>query len=252
MSENISIGKRVGSYLLTERVGRGAHGVVYKGHHTQQPDEIVAIKVVENQGQLDSHLLEAEILSHLQHPHIVSLVDYFLHKNQIVLVMGYIDGVDLQTYIDAQGPLSAVEVKNFLMQMAEALSHAHAQDVMHRDIKPSNILVTGSEQDKQYILVDFGISRMAEGIQTTQLSAGTYPYMAPEQLRGRPGKRSDLWALGVMAYVLLTGTNPFAGHNREEVFQKILYETPFLLDDLDEADADLNAVIRPFARETIC
>lgn len=110
--------------------------------------------------------------------------------------------------------------------MADALRNAHANNIIHRDIKLSNILVTGDNQNQRFVLVDFGISRMAEGVQTVKRIAGTYYYMAPEQLRGRPCEQSDLWALGVCAYTLLTGIKPFEAKVGEELSHQILFSIP--------------------------
>lgn len=134
----------------------------------------------------------------LNHPNIIRLKDYFLYAGKLVLVTEYIEGIDLQSYLDQQGKLSQRELKLFMSQMASALSHAHTNNIIHRDLKLSNILVTEEDHDLKFVLVDFGISRMAEGIQTIKRVAGTYYYMAPEQLRGRPCEQSDLWALGIM------------------------------------------------------
>ena len=110
--------------------------------------------------------------------------------------------------------------------MANALAHAHGNNIIHRDIKLSNILFTGEPKNPRFVLVDFGISRMAEGIQTIKRLGGTYYYMAPEQLRGRPCEQSDLWSLGVCAYTLLTGIKPFEGNTEKEISKKIQLSIP--------------------------
>jgi serine/threonine-protein kinase len=113
--------------------------------------------------------------------------------------------------------------------MADALSYAHTHNIIHRDIKLSNILIETTNKETRFVLVDFGVSRIAQGIQTVKHIAGTYHYMAPEQLRGRPCEQSDLWALGVCAYILLTTTKPFEGSTIEELSKKILLTTPEIL-----------------------
>ncbi|NET43151.1 serine/threonine-protein kinase [Okeania sp. SIO2B3] len=213
-------------YVLLEEIGRGAHGIVYQGYHKEKPDEIVAVKIIDNTGNLDSLLVEPDLLSRLNHPNIIGLKDYFIHEGKLILVTEYIYGNTLQSYLEERGKLSTKEVITFLTQIADALVHAHANNIIHRDIKLSNILVTGDKQNRRFVLVDFGISRMTEGIQTIKRVAGTYHYMAPEQLRGRPCEQSDLWALGVCTYSLLTGIKPFEGDTEQDLSKKILLSIP--------------------------
>jgi serine/threonine-protein kinase len=240
-----TIGHRLNQYVLLSEIGRGGHGTVYRAYHEDRPTEEVAIKVIDNRGNLDTLLVEPEILSRLQHPNIVGLRDYFLHAGRLVLVMDYIDGIDLGSYLENHGRFTPLEIKILLSQIASALSHAHSQNTIHRDLKLSNILVTGIDGKKRYVLVDFGVSRMAEGIQMVRHVAGTLSFMAPEQLRGRPSEQSDLWASGVVAYVLLTGIMPFEGDTREDLSSKILYSTPqppsVVLSE--ETDSDLERII---------
>lgn len=241
---NKALSTHLNDYVLAEEIGRGAHGIVYKAFHQDRPNEALAVKVIDSTGNLDVLLVEPEILSRLQHPNIVKLLDYFLYAGKLVLVMEYIDGVDLQTYLHQRGHLSSVEVRDFLIQIGKALSHAHNSDIIHRDIKLNNILVIEEENRKRYVLVDFGVSRMAFGVQTSSHVAGTYTYMAPEQIRGRPIKQSDLWALGIIAYTLLTGVRPFGGNSFEEFITKVYYEIPkFPSEITGEVDFQLENII---------
>lgn len=241
---NQVVDRRLNNYILMHEIGHGGHGVVYKAYHENQPNEVVAIKVINDTGNLDMLLVEPEMLSRLQHPNIVSLRDYFLHAGKLVLVMEYIDGIDLKAYLEQHGPFTPPEIKTFLTQMANAMSHAHAHNIIHRDIKLSNILVTEDVQSQRYVLVDFGVSRMTEGIQTIKRIAGTYLYMAPEQIRGRPSEQSDLWALGVITYMLLTGTSPFEGDTKEDLSKKILYSIPDIPSAvIGETDSNLEKII---------
>ncbi|NEP80707.1 MAG: protein kinase [Okeania sp. SIO3B3] len=227
---NISLNQ----YVLLEEIGRGAHGIVYQGYHKEKPDEIVAVKIIDNTGNIDSLLVEPNLLYQLNEnkqnkqniQNIIELKDYFIHEGKLILVTEYIDGITVESYLEERGKLSTTEVITFLTQMANALDHAHGKNIIHRDIKLSNILVTGDKQNRRFVLVDFGISRMAEGIQTIKRVAGTYHYMAPEQLRGRPCEQSDLWALGVCTYNLLTGIKPFEGDTEQDLSKKILLSIP--------------------------
>lgn len=219
---------KVQSYVLLEEIGRGAFGVVYKGYHQATPTELVAIKIIEDMGNLDRLLVEPELMSKLYHPNIVQIKDFFLHAGKLILVTEFLDGKSLEQYIEEKGLFSPTQVKDFLIQMASALTHAHAKRIIHRDIKINNIIVIGEAPDLRYVLVDFGISRMAKGIQTVKSTGGTFAFMAPEQLRGRPSSQSDLWALGVCAYIMLTGKKPFDGSTRDELLQQITFSNPML------------------------
>lgn len=237
-------GTRLNKYILTEEIGRGGHGIVYRAYHEENVSEAVAVKIIEDTGNIDSLLIEPELLSRLNHPNIIRLKDFFIHAGKLVLVTEYIDGIDLQSYFSNRGNLTAEEVGTFLTQIADALSHAHTNNIIHRDIKLSNVLFTGETQNPRFVLVDFGISRMAEGIQTVKRVAGTYYYMAPEQLRGRPCEQSDLWSLGVCAYTLLTGIKPFEGKTEEDLSKRILFSIPKLpSQSLKGIDSDLENII---------
>ncbi len=243
---------KINQYTLVENLGEGSHGVVYKAFDKTRPDEPLAVKIIEDKGNLDTLLIEPELLSRLNHPHIISLKDYFLYSGNLVLVTEYINGVNLDTYLKQRGKLTEQEVIIFLTQMADALVQAHGKNIIHRDIKLSNILVTGSGEKIKFVLVDFGVSRMAEGIQTVKRVAGTYYSMAPEQLRGRPCEQSDLWALGVCSYTLLTGQQPFNGDNKEDLFQKILQGIPKLPSlFLGEINHELETIIMDLLEKEI-
>lgn len=212
----------VGPYVLDAELGRGAYGSVFRGHHRERPNETKAIKIIEQIGSLDRLLLEPSLLSQLQHPNIVGLSDYFLHAGKVVLVMEFVGrGLDLQECLKRRGRLTPDEVREFLRQMADALAYSHAQHILHGDLKPSNILVDESGSQPRYVIADFGVSRIVGRIQTARHISGTFSYMAPEQLRGRASIQSDLWALGAIAYLLLTGCHPFEASTVDELTKRI-------------------------------
>jgi len=214
----------VGDYVIEAELGRGAFGVVYRAHHADRPDTPVALKVVHGQGNTDRLLLEPAVLSRLDHPCIVGLEDYFLYGDDLALVLEYVDGVDLKELLEAGHRFDDADVRDLLVQVGSALAAAHARSVLHRDVKPANILVArGAGGACRFVLTDFGIGQVREGIQRERQAGGTFLFMAPEQLRGRPGPQSDLWALGVVAYRLLTGVLPFPGPTVGELTSQILY-----------------------------
>jgi serine/threonine-protein kinase len=211
---------------LDRELGRGAFGVVYRAHHADRPETPLAVKVVENRGNLDRLLLEPALLAKLDHPGIVHLKEYFLQEDRLILALEFIGGDNLQTCLDGGERFDPSQVRDLLAQLANALAHAHANQVIHRDLKLSNILVERDGDRLRYVLTDFGIGLRTEGIQTRKHTGGTFAFMAPEQLRGRPVPQSDLWALGVVAYRLLTGELPFTGQTLPELSDQIHYAAP--------------------------
>ena len=222
----ISAETQIRNYIIDEEIGRGAFGVVFKGHLQNDPTVSVAIKVLENTGNLERQMAEPEMLSRLQHPNIVRLREYFVHQDQLVIVLDYISGGDLKTAIDNGRKFSQEEVKALLESMASALAYAHHRNIVHRDIKLANIMLEEANGELRFILTDFGIGRVSEGVQDRPNTGGTFLFMAPEQFRGRPVPQSDLWAVGVVAYFLLSGKMPFAGNSLQDLSRSILYTNP--------------------------
>src|SRR5262245_57114490 len=199
----------IGNYEIDRELGRGAFGAVYRAHRRDQPDTSVAVKIIEARGNPERLLAEPALLAQVKHPCVVGVEDYFVADGRLAIVLEFVNGDDLKTCVDRGDEFSPEQVRTLLIQLAGALAAAHAQQIVHRDIKPANILVDRAGGTPRFVLTDFGIGRRQEGIQAEKHAGGTYHYMAPEQLRGRPGPQSDLWALGVVAYLLLAGRLPF-------------------------------------------
>jgi serine/threonine-protein kinase len=237
--------QQIGDYVLERELGRGAHGVVYRAHHRGRPEVPVALKVVEGRGNVDRLLLEPAVLSRLEHPCIVGIEDYFLRGDNLVLALEFVAGEDLKSLLDRGETLAQDNLRELLVQLAGALAEAHNKNVIHRDIKPSNILVVREAGRLRFVLTDFGIGQVAESIQVKKHTGGTLFFMAPEQLRGRPCPQSDLWALGVVAYRLLTRRLPFPGPSLGELSQQILYAAPAppSLGRTEPIDPQLEAVV---------
>jgi serine/threonine-protein kinase len=167
-------------------------------------------------------LHEARAASVLSHPNICHIYDVGGEGRESWIAMEYVDGESLASIVRARGPLSAGETIRIGRQIAEALDHAHQRGILHRDLKSANIVCDRTGQAK---ILDFGIARRlpqdvaAEATRTETVATapgveGTLAYMAPEVIRGQAqDQRSDLWALGVVLYEMLTGTLPFSGRN---------------------------------------
>jgi serine/threonine-protein kinase len=210
----IEVGQVVGGhYRVTRELGRGGMGVVYHAvdETLQRP---VAIKQLQreirgNREDLEGFLREARLVARLKHPHMAQ-IHSVVDDGDFLLVFEYVDGEPLDRLLARERRLSPERVKKVIGQICDALQYAHGQRIVHRDLKPSNVMLDSAGAAK---VMDFGIAHRASGAATmTQTSAsGTPPYMSPEQALGSVSKASDLYALGVMTYEMLTGVRPFNG-----------------------------------------
>ena len=208
------IGRRIGPFLLTELIGCGGMGAVYRGERVEGGfRQRVAIKLIllPHHENLERFARERQILAELRHPCIAQLLDGGETDDGLpYFTMEYVEGRALDVHADAVGADIDARLR-LLLQVAEALAHAHRQQVLHRDIKPSNILVCANGQVK---LLDFGIARLLGATDQTALTAGqsgpmTPDYAAPEQFTGAPlTVATDIYQFGTLAYRLLSGRLP--------------------------------------------
>ncbi|HZU16333.1 MAG TPA: serine/threonine-protein kinase [Candidatus Dormibacteraeota bacterium] len=217
-------GRRLGPYLLGERIGAGAHAVVHLGRHRMMGIER-AVKVLRRpvaaSVDRERFVREAAIAAGLRHPNVVSLYDCGVEEDGTAyLVMEYVPGPSLAQRL-REGVPPAGEAVGVAQQVAAALDHAHARGVVHRDVKPANVLLG---RDGVVRVGDFGIALAGPDLETsaTHLEEGTPPpvqgtpaYMSPEQCDGRRplDGRSDVYSLAVVLYEMLTGRTPY-GHGR--------------------------------------
>ncbi len=224
------IEKRVGHYLLIEKIGEGGMGVVYKAKD-EKLDRIVAIKFLPPEFSKDKEikarfLREAKALSILDHPNIcvVHGIDETEDK-RVYMIMNYYEGKTLKEKIEKK-EIKTKEAINIFKQIAKGLLAAHKKGIVHRDIKPANIMI--SEEGLIKIL-DFGLAKfLGESKLTKERSImGTVHYMSPEQIKGEKiDYRTDIWSLGVLMYEIITGTPPFKGEYEQAVIYSILNENP--------------------------
>jgi tRNA A-37 threonylcarbamoyl transferase component Bud32 len=222
-------GTRIGDYVLASVRGGGGGGVVYAASHANS-EERVAIKVLRPEMATFPVMLarfarEVELLARLAHPNIVALHAVGeLAPGRPYYVMELVEGVDLRTLLGRYGRMSTGEVLELMRPICEAVSAAHAAGVVHRDLKATNVIVGGGAGGRTVKLLDFGIAKLVQresqgqGLTEPGAVIGSAHTMAPEQLRSEPvDARTDVYALGVMLFQLLTGQFPFDGDDTRRV-----------------------------------
>jgi serine/threonine protein kinase len=232
ISQLIAPGQKLKNrYLIEKELGRGGIGVVYLARDEQLVGKQVVVKLMLNLSLESNHAewfrkkfeLEKEALARINHPGIVDVLDAGDFEGRPFIVMEYVNGVTLRSVLRG-GMMDLTRVAKIVRQIGGALSAAHDKGVFHRDLKPDNVMLQDlGEGDEQVKLIDFGIatvkdSQLATNQEHTKV-AGTLPYMAPEQLQGNPSALSDVFALGVIAYEMLTGTVPFRAEHAVPLYR---------------------------------
>jgi tRNA A-37 threonylcarbamoyl transferase component Bud32 len=205
--------RTIGKYVATDIIGRGAFSIVYKGIHKGLNMPVV-IKMMRHDMALypdflDSFKNEAKTIAGLTHDHIVKVYDFKERYRTLFIIMEYLKGDSLKDMICHLRAIPPKLAANFLIQICSALAYAHQHGIVHRDINPSNVIVQPNDHVK---ILDFGLACPAgtEDFSNT----GTAYYMAPEQIDGRPvDQRTDIYALGITAFEMVTGRRPFSEDN---------------------------------------
>jgi serine/threonine protein kinase len=223
-------GRTIGQYQILEEIGRGGMAVVYRAYQPSL-NRFVAIKVLPPQLAFDRQFVErfrreAQAAAGLRHPHIVVIYDVGHQDGLYYIAMEYLEGHSLKELVEQGGPLDPARAARMVEQIASALDYAHRQGFVHRDVKPANIFVGKGDH---VTLTDFGIAKAASGTQLTQagMLMGTPEYMSPEQAQGQEiDPRTDVYALAVVAYQMLSGRVPFGGTTPHAVLYKHVHELP--------------------------
>lgn len=225
------IGKILGNrYEILEKIGGGGMSYVYKAR-CNVLNRFVAIKILRDELISDPEFVakfkqESLSAASLAHPNIVNIYDTGIEGDIYYIVMEYVKGETLKKYINRKGRLSEQETIKVSRQVAEALKHAHSNNIVHRDIKPHNILLTEEGIAK---VTDFGIARAATSstINNTSNVIGSVHYFSPEQARGGyVDEKSDIYSLGIVMYEMITGVVPFDADNHISVAMKQIQEKP--------------------------
>src|SRR3954471_11460302 len=233
------IGAKLGNYRILEKIGVGGQGEVYKAVDAKLGRTVV-IKVLPpdltvKEANLKRFEREARLASSLDHPNICTIFDMDEADGVHFIAMQYVEGRNVRQLVNGR-PLELKSALLIAIQVADALSAAHARGIIHRDIKSGNVMVTSTGQVK---VLDFGLAKLldedvahTQGIHQTQLTEigvpyGTPTHAAPEQARGdRVDSRADIFSTGVLLYELLTGTWPFRGKSSIDVRHAVLHDQP--------------------------
>jgi serine/threonine-protein kinase len=244
-ANDVLIGQTVGNYLVTQKLGEGGMGSVYLAEHPTIGKK-VALKVLHpefssNPEVADRFFTEAKAVNAIGHPNIVDIVDYGViqtasSKDRMVyFIMEYLSGVTLAQVIQTESPLPPERALMISLQVADALAASHRTGIVHRDLKPDNIILIQRGREPDFVkLLDFGIAKLTGGggasshKTRTGLVLGTPAYMSPEQCEGKPNvdHRTDVYALGICLYEMLTGRVPFIGEGYGEILVQHLTARP--------------------------
>ncbi len=238
------IGYQLGNYRLISLIGQGGFADVYLGEHiylnTQAAIKVLQMRLVGS--NLEQFRNEARTIASLNHPNVVRILDFGVADSIPYLVMEYAPNGTLRQRHPKGIPLSPLSIVPYLQQATDALQYAHNRKLIHRDIKPENMLLGANNQ---VLLSDFGLVLIAQstGSQSVKEMGGTVPYMAPEQLQGRPRPASDQYALGVVVYEWLCGDRPFHGTFTEVASQHMFAPPPALRSKIPGISPKIEQVI---------
>ena len=244
--------EKIGKYEVSEQIGVGGFGAVYRG---RDPfiKRTVAIKTCQvNDDEIKHRFFrEAELAGNLHHRNITTIYDFGVENGIPYIVQEFLTGEDLDRKIKRGEPMPISRKIEILMAIAEGLGYAHAANIIHRDVKPANVRVL---EDGTVKVMDFGIAKSLQtesNLTQTGITLGTSAYLAPEQIRGEAiDRRTDVFAMGVLAYELLAYRKPFRGEHLSTILYKILNESPEPLESLapDAPPALVAAVNRALSK----
>jgi serine/threonine protein kinase/CHASE1-domain containing sensor protein len=237
LRRRVRVAEHLGQYTLVRKLGEGGMGIVWEARHAllRRPTAIKLLPLARAGAQAIARFeREVQLTSRLTHPNTVAIYDYGHTSDGVFYyAMEYLDGDDLQAIVERDGAQPPARVVHILVQVLGALAEAHAAGLVHRDIKPANIVLCmrGGLHDVAKV-VDFGLVKDAADLQTSVREAqnilGTPQFLSPEAIRtpGLVDARSDLYALGAVAYYLLTGSAPFQGETALSLCEQQLFATP--------------------------
>ncbi len=258
-TDNLAGGRSLGHYRIISKIGAGGMGEVYLAEDTKL-DRKVAVKFLNDEFSQDADKLkrfvqEAKAASALNHPNILTVYEIGESEGKNYIAAEFIEGETLRVRLSAKEPISLNAILKIGIQVAEALTAAHAAGIIHRDIKPENIMI---RRDGYAKVLDFGLAKLTEKKKSDKISSedetkafvqtnpgtvmGTVSYMSPEQARVKQtDARTDIWSLGVVLYEMLAGKLPFQGETVNHTIVSILEKEPLRLENVPE---ELQRIVR--------
>ena len=216
-------------YKFKDVLGGGHFGTVriaYK--RNEEPRRKYAIKSISKKNltekDLDDLIKEVDIISSLDHPNIIKFFETYHDEFYFHIVMELCSGKEVFDKIVEENCLTEIKVAKIIYKVLSAINYCHAKGITHRDIKPENILFENSEPDADIKIIDFGLSRKYNSNEKMHTILGTPYYVAPEVLKGDYDQRCDVWSIGAITYIMLSGEPPFKGKTNNEIFKKIMTE----------------------------
>jgi len=238
-------------YKVVRELGSGSFGKVYEAEHRQTHQRRAVKELEKSAAEKETHakfISEVEILSRLDHPHILKLYELYEDANKYYVVSEILTGGELFDYIIKVGHLSEASAAKIMYQVLSAVVYCHSNGVVHRDLKPENLVLESAPdagRDLCIKLIDFGTSSLFAPSQRLHLKIGTPYYIAPEVLSMDYNEKCDVWSCGVILYVLLSGRSPFPGRSNDEILRKVKKgEFSFAHQEFDRVSLEAKSFIR--------
>ena len=235
----ITIGQRIGEYVISEKLGRGGFGEVWLAQRDGKP---FAIKFAVGQ-QIDWKAIAQEIGLWVlcgRHPNILQLIEARNFDGQIALISEYAADGSLDQLIKTTSGLDELKAVSIAIEILNGLDHLHSKGIIHRDLKPANVLLHG----EQARIADFGISRIISSETSSETISGTFAYMAPECFDGKRNAQTDIWSVGIILFQMLTGDLPFKGKEPTATIASIIMNYVDPIEEIEcllEGDVDVSS-----------
>lgn len=214
------------TYQLNQELNEGSFGVVFRGRH-RKTDDVVAVKSI-NCKKLSPEddaaiFTEVALMANMDHPHIIKVIDFFEEQGHYLMVLEYLEGGDLFDRIGKKSAYSEDDARTCSKILLESIAYCHANNVAHLDLKSKNLVLTSPDDDTKIKLIDFGFAQRVTGPNCLTRRCGTPYFVAPEIIRKEAyDQRADMWSVGVIIHLLLSGHLPFQGRNAMELFKNVL------------------------------
>merc|ERR1712137_386300 len=212
-------------YKRHEELGSGAFATVYRVEH-RETGAVYAAKVIDKKVTADDDRIAEElaILEKVRHPYVIELVEVFETQEHLYVITELVTGGELFDRIVQKGTFTERDAADLIRKVVEGLAYLHDMDIIHRDLKPENLLLKSKDNDTEVKIADFGLAKVLGAAAMTQTACGTPSYVAPEVLKSDNGYDTavDMWSVGVITYILLSGFPPFYNQNMPLLFESIL------------------------------